>query len=133
MHEPFSFHVMKLQELPLNLIFGWMVSGQCHISRDEVKGHRTRFKPMRTPKEGWRQTKPCNFLLLDELSDRYVLQNGTNAFANSSCVQITCGQPQGSGLTGKYMNEQIMPRVIAQLVFQLQKDVNKTACKQNVT
>ncbi len=28
------------------------------------------------------------------------------------------------------MNEQIMPRVITQTVFQLQKDVIKTACKQ---
>lgn len=27
MLEPFCFHVMKLQELPLDLIFGWMVSG----------------------------------------------------------------------------------------------------------
>ncbi len=31
------------------------------------------------------------------------------------------------------MNEQIMPGVIAQLEFQLRKDIFKTACKQNVT
>ena len=107
---------MELQKLPLDLTFGWVVSGQGDVCCDEVQVDWTRLQPDRASQQrglthtqrltqtltlsGWLQPDSLA-MLLDVLANVYILHHSTDALPHRLVVQVAVGYTNDRSLGGE--------------------------------